>query len=52
MPTSNDRYTFFGSIFKIADAYISIGVFLIILFYKRFFPEEEEEVEIKVKNLY
>ena len=35
-------YTFFRSIFNIADAAISVGVFLIIIFYKRFFPEEEE----------
>lgn len=44
---AGEHYTFFRSIFNIADASISVGVFMIILFYKRFFPEEEEVEEVE-----
>lgn len=39
---SGRRFTFFRFIFNVADASISIGVFLIIIFYRRFFPDEEK----------
>ncbi len=35
-----DRFTFFSPIFNIADASISIGVFLILIFQKRFFHKD------------
>lgn len=36
---------FFSPIFNIADAAITVGVFLIIVFQKQFFPEEKKLVE-------
>lgn len=37
-----DRFTFFSPIFNIADASISIGVILILVFQKKFFHKEPE----------
>jgi signal peptidase II len=38
-----DRFTFFSPIFNIADASISIGVIVILLFQKRFFKKHSHE---------
>lgn len=38
-----DRFTFFSPIFNIADASISVGVIIILLFQKRFFKKEPLE---------
>jgi signal peptidase II len=43
-----DRFTFFSPIFNIADASISIGVILLLIFQKKFFkkhPREETAIE-------
>ena len=39
-----EPFTFFQPIFNIADASISIGIITILLFQKRFFKEEEENL--------
>jgi signal peptidase II len=38
-----ERFTFFSPIFNIADASISVGVILLLLFQKRFFKKNPEE---------
>lgn len=38
-----ERFTFFSPIFNIADASISIGVIVILLFQKRFFKKHPHE---------
>jgi signal peptidase II len=38
-----ERFTFFSPIFNIADASISIGVILLLLFQKRFFKKHPQE---------
>ncbi|MFC7356303.1 lipoprotein signal peptidase [Jejudonia soesokkakensis] len=40
-----EYFTFFEPVFNIADASISIGVILLIIFNKRAFPKKEEEVK-------
>ena len=40
-----DYFQFFSAIFNIADASIFIGVCIILIFQKRFFPEKQEEVQ-------
>lgn len=35
-----NRFIFFRPVFNIADASISVGIILILIFQKRFFPEE------------
>lgn len=40
-----ERFTFFSPIFNIADASISIGVIVILLFQKKFFKKQPEEVQ-------
>lgn len=39
-----EDFEFFRPVFNIADAAITSGIFLIIIFQKRFFPEEMSEV--------
>ena len=44
-------FVFFGPIFNIADAAITIGVILIVIFQKSFFKEEDEEdAKLEVKS--
>ena len=37
------NFTFFNAIFNVADAAVSIGVFLLIVFNKKAFPKKEQE---------
>jgi signal peptidase II len=43
-----DYFIFFRPIFNVADASITTGVLLIILFQKRFFPREEPSAPLEV----
>ena len=48
-----DRFTFFSPIFNIADASISIGVILLLIFQKKFFkkhPHEENQTTLETNN--
>jgi signal peptidase II len=38
----NEEFIFFRPVFNIADSCISVGVFTLIIFQKRFFPKNEE----------
>ncbi len=38
-----ERFTFFSPIFNIADASISIGVIVLLVFQKRFFKKQPQE---------
>ena len=38
-----DYFQFFSAIFNVADASIFIGVCIILIFQKRFFPEKQNE---------
>jgi len=40
-------FSFFNYIFNIADACVSVGVILILLFRRRFFKNSEEDSESK-----
>ena len=40
-----EEFLFFRPVFNIADSSISIGVFLLLLFQKRFFPHNDEKKE-------
>lgn len=40
-----EDFLFFRPVFNIADSAISVGVFLILIFQKRYFKEEHKEVE-------
>lgn len=44
---AGERAELFPPIFNIADAAISVGIILILLFQRRFFREEDEEVSIE-----
>ncbi len=44
----NEYFIFFRPIFNVADTAISTGVFAIILFQKRFFPEDKKPVKQEV----
>jgi signal peptidase II len=39
-----ESFTFFSPVFNVADSSITIGVFMIIIFQKRFFSRKKEEV--------
>jgi len=48
-----ERFTFFSPIFNIADASISVGVILLLIFQKKFFknqPQEEADANLKAKT--
>jgi signal peptidase II len=40
-----DQFVFFRPVFNIADSAISVGIFMIILFYRRLFDTQPKEVE-------
>ena len=42
-----NHFLFFSAIFNIADASIFVGVCIILIFQKRFFPEEEQKEKIE-----
>ena len=42
-----DRFHFFSAIFNIADSSIFIGVMILLIWQKKFFPEKKKEVEAK-----
>jgi signal peptidase II len=46
-----DYFIFFRPIFNVADASITTGVLLIILFQKRFFRERKRKVEEQVSEV-
>jgi signal peptidase II len=46
-----DYFIFFRPIFNIADASITTGVLLIILFQKKFFREWKRKVEVPVAEI-
>ena len=39
-----EEFSFFNAIFNIADSSITVGVFIILIFQRRFFPQEEEVI--------
>ena len=41
----NEEFIFFRPVFNIADAAITVGISLIMLFQKRFFPDKEDEAK-------
>lgn len=43
-------FKFFEPIFNVADASISVGVFLLILFQKRFFPDKKDKLANEVAS--
>jgi signal peptidase II len=46
---SNEYFIFFRPVFNIADASITVGVIIILLFQKRFFKTTEQEIETETK---
>ncbi len=42
-----DHFSFFNPVFNVADSAISIGVVLILLFYRNFFSEQNQETQVK-----
>jgi len=44
-----EDFVFFRPVFNLSDSSITVGVFIILLFYKRFFKKEETEKEWKNK---
>jgi signal peptidase II len=48
-----ERFTFFSPIFNVADASISIGVILLLIFQKKFFkkhPREEDQSTLETNS--
>lgn len=54
LPTAGEEFLFFRPVFNIADASISVGVFLLIVFQRRLFgkPEVLSERKILVSNIF
>lgn len=46
-----EYFTFFEPVFNIADSSITVGVFLLLIFSKKAFPEEEREKEEAQKEV-
>ena len=44
-------FSFFQPIFNVADASISVGVFLLIVFQKKFFPDKKENLEGQTQSV-
>ncbi len=38
-----EHFIFFRPVFNLADSYITIGVLMLLLFYRKFFSEKQEE---------
>jgi signal peptidase II len=54
VPRAGEEFLFFRPVFNIADAAISVGVFLLIIFQRRLFGKQEElsERKILVTNIF
>ncbi len=54
IPRAGERFLFFSPVFNIADASISVGVFLLIIFQRRLFGKQEKlsEQKILVSNIF
>lgn len=39
------HYVFFRPVFNLADSYITVGVIMLILFYRKYFTDDKQEVE-------
>lgn len=46
-----EYFTFFEPVFNIADSAITVGIFLLLIFNKQAFPQEEEKKEKRQENL-
>ena len=46
-----EYFTFFEPVFNIADSAINVGIFLLLIFNKQAFPQEEEKKEKRQENL-
>ena len=46
-----EYFTFFEPVFNIADSSITVGVFLLLIFSKKAFPENDQEKEEKEKTV-
>ncbi len=44
------NFIFFSPIFNLADAAVTIGVFAIFIFQKKFFPEKDKNVDSKIQE--
>ena len=47
---SGQEFIFFRPVFNLADSSITIGIFLILIFYRRFFDRHATETEAEVEN--
>ena len=49
---ANEYFVFFRPVFNIADASITVGVIIILLFQKKFFQATEQEIEVETDPHY